>query len=801
MDSKDLSPKVSPTHRKTLAQEMTHADKMFERAALIKVFNALDDDGNGVLTTGEVFKMLSYGAAKVFPLIKPFPVLASLFTTENIASAMKYADLDNNGEVDEREFLEILNSLRKEEEERLALLDVYTALDVDGDSRLTAKEIEKAMIYQKKKLKNLLHKFPLLVKICQTPDKFMKAVDIADENNDGIVSSREFCELMKQIKRYDEQERKIKVLFGYLDVKQKGLVNYIDVLKAMVLNAKEIVPILLFFPGLSRCFIPRLLKHNITRADTNNDQHIGVEELIQFANAVSEEARERSTLIKIFTLLDRNGDKTLDRFEVIRALQGNEDGALREFLSLFPTLSNVLRGKKFESALEQADTDGNGYVDEDEFVQLATDLKLEDEERLALLTIFSILDRNDDKTLSVRELKVELKRNANSIQPLLLKHPGLHDALEPSRFIAALKRMDTNRDGKVDVKEFVHFAQYLRKQRGGFTENRFHIKVTDPTSIKVSTKWIDQSAHGEDELNMVSEEDLLSNLKEIGHDLTEEKQLEIGRKENDAMTREENYQLSFGDNFFGIDRHEQGLMALAEEEMLRKTQWKREAEKERMRKLEMEKYKHWEMSELQNKQRVRQEEEFAMKLRQDMYMSSFYGAANTVKLYSVVKKSYFQLIRPVTNDPFSSNSQNTIEPSSTRLREQRGPNKNNLLSFIDEGSPSRYASSRKQLPKLHQVKSQGLRFSNPDPQSKMFNAMKQRYTLKGIKKTNSDTLKMIHRRKIYSRATKLKKIQTIAAKRLKRNNNKHNRRMVYKDNDDGSNSILGNLQEYKRGGW
>ena len=135
------------------------------------------------------------------------------------------------------------------------------------------------------------------------------------------------------------------------------------------------------------------------------------------------------------------------------------------------------------------------------------------------------------------------------------------------------------------------------------------------------------------------------------------------------------------------------------------------------------------------------------------------------------------------------------------MREQRGPNKNNLLSFIDEGSPSRYASSKKQLPKLHQVKSQGLRFSNPDPQSKMFNAMKQRYTLKGIKKTNSDTLKMIHRRKIYSRATKLKKIQTIAAKRLKRNNNKHNRRMVYKDNDDGSNSILGNLQEYKRGGW
>eukprot|EP00944_MAST-04C_sp_MAST-4C-sp1_P012555 g12555.t1 len=322
-NTKNGSPEVPDIHRKALSKKMSHADVMYERAALIKVFKALDADGNGVLTTGEVFKMLSFGAAKVFPLIKPFPVLASLFTTENIASAMKYADLDNNGEVDESEFLEILNSLRREEEERLALLDVYTALDVDGDSRLTAKEIERAMIYQKKKLKSLLHRFPVLVSICQQPKKFMIAVELADENNDGIVSSREFCELIKQIKRNNEQERKIKELFQFLDPSGKDLVNYAD--------------------------------------------------------------------------------------------------------------------------------------------------------RLALLTIFSILDRNDDKTLSVRELKVELKRNANTIQPLLLKHPGLHDALEPNRFVAALKRMDTNRDGKVDVKEFVTFAQFLRKQRGGFTENRFHI--------------------------------------------------------------------------------------------------------------------------------------------------------------------------------------------------------------------------------------------------------------------------------------------------------------------------------------
>ena len=845
-NTKNGSPEVPDIHRKALSKKMSHADVMYERAALIKVFKALDADGNGVLTTGEVFKMLSFGAAKVFPLIKPFPVLASLFTTENIASAMKYADLDNNGEVDESEFLEILNSLRREEEERLALLDVYTALDVDGDSRLTAKEIERAMIYQKKKLKSLLHRFPVLVSICQQPKKFMKAVELADENNDGIVSSREFCELIKQIKRNNEQERKIKELFQFLDPSGKDLVNYADIVKAMVLNAKEIVPILHFFPGLPGCFVPRQLRKNITRADTNNDQHIGVDELVQFANAVCEETRERSTLVKIFTLLDRNGDKTLDRFEVVKALQANEDGALREFLGLFPTLSNVLRGKKFESALERADIDDNGYVDEDEFVQLATDLKLEDEERLALLTIFSILDRNDDKTLSVRELKVELKRNANTIQPLLLKHPGLHDALEPNRFVAALKRMDTNRDGKVDVKEFVTFAQFLRKQRGGFTENRFHIHVSDPNSIKVNTKWVEKDYVEEDELNLVSEEDLIANLKQIGGEVTDEKQIQIGARENKSMIQEEKYQRSFGDSFFGIDRHNQGLMALAEEEMLKKTQWQRRAEQDRLRKLEMEKYHEWELSELKSKQEAKKEEDFAMKMRQNMYMSNFYGASNTVKLYSVVKKSFFQLVRPVTNDPFS-NIASHDQGKPEQLAELRN---HNLLSYIAEeddgtqegaydfpniraqetssrseqintslptnfvkqnihliskieqenklkrdtsekkcpgnilqatnGPSSVSKSSRahkfnlpnRKLPKLHQASSQGLRFSNPDPQSKVFHAMKQRYNLKGIKKTPGHTLKMIHRRKLYSRVTKLKKIQRISDRRLNRGKNR-----------------------------
>ena len=50
-NTKNGSPEVPDIHRKALSKKMSHADVMYERAALIKVFKALDADGNGVLTT------------------------------------------------------------------------------------------------------------------------------------------------------------------------------------------------------------------------------------------------------------------------------------------------------------------------------------------------------------------------------------------------------------------------------------------------------------------------------------------------------------------------------------------------------------------------------------------------------------------------------------------------------------------------------------------------------------------------------------------------------------------------------
>ena len=97
----------------------------------------------------------------------------------------------------------------------------------------------------------------------------------------------------------------------------------------------------------------------------------------------------------------------------------------------------------------------------------------------------------------------------------------------------------------------------------------------------------------------------------------------------------------------------------------------------------------------------------------------------------------------------------------------------NVPSSVSKSSRAHKSNlPNRKLPKLHQASSQGLRFSNPDPQSKVFHAMKQRYNLKGIKKTPGHTLKMIHRRKLYSRVTKLKKIQRISDKRLNRGKNR-----------------------------
>ena len=624
------------------------SDEQFEKAALLRIFHELDADNSNTLTTREVFKALSFGAAAIFHLIAPFPTLCSLFTTENIASAMKYADIDNNGEVDQEEFLQLLGRLKKEEEERLALLDVYTALDANGDSRVLAHEIKWALKHEKQRLMPLLKRFPELVKTLENPDKFMKAVQAADDNADGVVSSDEFCALVKNIKARDRQEIVVKKLFTLLDVDGTGSLAYRSVLREMVLNAKEICPIVRDFPGLSECFTPFQLRDSILRADTNDDNLVQFDEFINYVNAVIEEAKEYSTLSKIFALLDRDNSGTVDRHEVTKALLHNEKGALREFLGLFPELSNVLRGKRFASALESADTDDDGVVDEQEFIKLAARLKLEEEERNALLTIFSILDANDDKTLTARELKYELKRNRIVIKPLLLKHPGLYKALEPNRFIAALKRMDTNRDGKVDVKEFIHFATYLRQSSGGFKQNRFKIKASENVSDENETmKFLD-----------LEEKQLMASLirkysSALGGDGSmQSMNLTDISKENEEQSRmemEENLQRQNGDLFYGIDQAEAKKRAMDD---YQRSVLKKENELKRQLTIEVELYEGWKRKGLERKRALVKEKETAMEMRRSKYISNFFRAKNSIELFSVIKQSGFVRFRSATLDPF-----------------------------------------------------------------------------------------------------------------------------------------------------
>jgi Ca2+-binding EF-hand superfamily protein len=614
-----------------LQQEIAglYSDEKFERDALLRVFRSLDSDGSGTLTTREVFKALSFGAAAIFPLIAPFPVLASLLTTENIAEAMKYADINNDGEVDQKEFLQLLRRLRREEEERLALLDVYTILDANRDSKVLAHEIEWALRNEKGKLMPLLNGFPELVETLSFPEKFMEAVEDADDNNDGIVSSREFCKLVKNIKMREIHKKSVKHLFNLLGGSDEQQLTQKCVCRSLILKFSKMVSILNEFPGLRACLRPANLKDSLKRADTNNDSFITFDEFLNYVDAIIEEAQEYSTLSKIFSLLDRDSSGTVDRHEVTRALQHNEKGALREFLGMFPILANVLRGKKFEVSLETADMDDNGLVDENEFIGLAIRLKLEEAERTALLTIFSILDNNDDKTLSVRELKYELKRNANAIKPLLLKHPGLYEALEPSRFIAALKRMDTNRDGKVDVKEFINFAQYLRQSSGGFKNNRFHIKVS---------REVVENSVNEVATNEKIESDLMEQLlqkhrmrKDMKYDI------KVSKIELKNMIAEEKSQRSAGDTFFGIDLL---LLQKKEKNEYKKIVLKKEMEvKERLR-IESGVYNNWKKEGQQQKVNYRRERDLKMKARQSNYMSEFYKAKNTVDLFSVVKKSF-----------------------------------------------------------------------------------------------------------------------------------------------------------------
>lgn len=123
----------------------------------------------------------------------------------------------------------------------------------------------------------------------------------------------------------------------------------------------------------------------------------------------------------------------------------DKDGKITkaELVSVLSKLGFSLTERDVDIMMREADIDGNGDVDLDEFLQInAAAASIEDSGKL-LQEVFEVFDKDKNGVISAEELREALTFLSPSGEPVTLE--------ECSQII---KRVDANGDGVVDFPEF-----------------------------------------------------------------------------------------------------------------------------------------------------------------------------------------------------------------------------------------------------------------------------------------------------------------------------------------------------------
>ena len=142
-----------------------HPDKMNE---LREAFKEFDKDSDGHITKDELTSvMASFG---------------NVISSADLDIALKSVDIDGNGVVDFKEFLELMEGNTLVESVDAEMKGLFDMFDIDRDEFITEKEIKTVM----KKLGEKVKK-----------KQIRKMIKEADDNKDGKISFNEFKTMLE----------------------------------------------------------------------------------------------------------------------------------------------------------------------------------------------------------------------------------------------------------------------------------------------------------------------------------------------------------------------------------------------------------------------------------------------------------------------------------------------------------------------------------------------------------------------------------------------------------------------------
>jgi Ca2+-binding EF-hand superfamily protein len=247
-------------------------------------------------------------------------------------------------------------------------------------------------------------------------------------------------------------------VFALIDKDGSGHVDKVEIAKAVRSDA-SVRDLLNMSDHLQMFLRPRAFAAAFSTLDGDSDGKVSLAEFRAFATGVAEAAPslESDDVGEVFAMIDIDGSGHVDKGEIVKAVRS--DASVRDLLKMSDHLQMLLRPRAFADSFRALDGDSDGKVSLDEFrafaagVAEAAPKRAEDD----IAEVFALIDRDGGGHVDKGEVIRAVKSN-HHVRDLLRVVPSLQGLLRPRALAAALRLLDTDRDGKVSLAEFRTFV-------------------------------------------------------------------------------------------------------------------------------------------------------------------------------------------------------------------------------------------------------------------------------------------------------------------------------------------------------
>ncbi|XP_028676067.1 calcium-binding protein LPS1-alpha-like [Erpetoichthys calabaricus] len=447
---------------------------------------------------------------------------------QELQDLINSADVDGNGLIDFSEFLTMMAKKMKDADVEEEIHEAFKVFDKDGDGSISAAELHLAM-------KNLGEKL--------TEDEIYEMINEADIDGDGQISFEEFKEAFSLFDRDGDgtiTTRELGTVIRSLgqtatDQVLQDMVNEVDVDGKGTIEFKEFLNIMAM--RVKGPDIEEEMREAFRILDKDNDGSISETEMRQIMKNLGEKLtdEEIDTMLKEADI-DGDGLVNYDEFkEAFSMFDKDGDGTIttQELGTIMKSLGQAPTDQELKDMISEVDADGSGSIDFNEFLTMMAKKMKDTDTEEEIREAFKVFDKDGDGSISAAELRMADQLPPEQIAEFreafaLFDKDG--DGTITSKELGTVMRALGQNPSEAELQDMINEVDADSNGIVDFTEFLTlmvkRIKELDSEEeIREAFKVFDKDGDGS-----ISAEELHLVMKNLGEDLTDEEIYEMIRE-------------------------------------------------------------------------------------------------------------------------------------------------------------------------------------------------------------------------------------------------------------------------------